>query len=325
MLLVGGDEDDVSGAQGAFPTFEQDCAFAGEDEHLVLVVVAVAGRVAAWLDLELAKRSGGRAIGAADHHRHGDLLGAIHVHGGAIDIVDVANQHEDSPVADSSVAWGESGYTPGMPVLIEAFALGPFETNCYLVREEGEDGCLIVDAGFDPGEMIRRVRQLDLSPRALLLTHAHADHIGGVAELRGEWPDLPILIHEAEREFLLNPHANLSAGMGVPVTAPAATGLLTEGEDVTLGPGRFHVLHTPGHSPGGITLYEPEAGAALVGDALFNGSIGRTDFPHSDFETLARSIREKLYALPDETVVHPGHGPATTIGEEKRTNPFVSA
>lgn len=212
-----------------------------------------------------------------------------------------------------------------MPVIIEPFVLGPFETNCYLVREEGDDGCLIVDAGFDPTGMIQRINDLELTPRALLLTHAHADHIAGVTPVRAQWPDLPILIHDAEREFLLDPHANLSAGMGFAVTAPAATGTLTEGEDVTLGPGRFQVLHTPGHSPGGITLYEPTIGAAIVGDALFNGSIGRTDFPHSDFETLARSIREKLYTLPDETVVYPGHGPATTIGDEKRTNPFVPA
>lgn len=208
---------------------------------------------------------------------------------------------------------------------VEAFALGPFETNCYVIRAEHDDGCLIVDAGFDPQEMIKRIRALGLTPRALLLTHAHADHIAGIRDLRAAWPDLPILIHEAEREWLLDPSANLSAGIGVPVTAPTATGMLVEGEVVTFGPGRFQVLHTPGHSPGGVTLYEPEAGIALVGDVLFQGSVGRTDFPGSDFRTLADSIRTKLYALPDDTTVYPGHGPATTIGREKRSNPFVSA
>jgi len=214
---------------------------------------------------------------------------------------------------------------PHAPPLVETFVLGPFQTNCYLVRSPDEPGCLLVDAGFDPSPMIRRVRALGLTPQALLLTHAHADHIAGVRELRAEWPDLPILIHEAERDFLVDPQANLSADLGLPVTSPAATGTLEEGSPVIFGPHRFHVLHTPGHSPGGITLHEPMARLALVGDALFNGSIGRTDFPHSDFETLANSIRTKLYALPDDTTVHPGHGPQTTIGQEKRTNPFVPA
>jgi glyoxylase-like metal-dependent hydrolase (beta-lactamase superfamily II) len=212
---------------------------------------------------------------------------------------------------------------PAGTLLIEPFALGPFETNCHVVRVAGDPGCLIVDAGFDPGEMIGHVEQHGLSPELLILTHAHADHIAGIRQVRGRFPELPILIHDEEREWLVDPELNLSAGMGFPVTAPAATGTLADGDEVTIGGHVFTVLHTPGHSPGGITLYCADAHAAIVGDSLFNGSIGRTDFPGSDFETLAGSIRTKLYALPDETIVYPGHGPRTTIGREKRSNPFV--
>jgi glyoxylase-like metal-dependent hydrolase (beta-lactamase superfamily II) len=216
---------------------------------------------------------------------------------------------------------GDGGDLGGL--LIEPFVLGPFETNCYVVRGGGNPACLIVDAGFDPGEMIGHIERHGLEPRSLVLTHAHADHIAGVREVRERWAELPILIHDEEREWLVDPDLNLSASMGFGVTAPGATGSLVEGERVSIGGYSFAIVHTPGHSPGGVSLYCAAAGAVIVGDALFNGSIGRTDFPGSDFETLAASIRAKLYTLPDETVVHPGHGSATTIGREKRSNPFV--
>ncbi len=204
--------------------------------------------------------------------------------------------------------------------------LGPFETNCYVVRPERAgrgDPCWIVDAGFDPGELIALARERDLRPELLILTHAHGDHIAGVRDVLAVWPGLPILIHEAEREWLTDAELNLSLAIGMPVTAPGPDRVLREGDVLTLAGSEWKVLHTPGHSPGGITLYNAADGVALVGDALFAGSVGRTDFPGSDPRTLARSIREKLYALPEETVAYPGHGPSTTIGVEKRTNPFV--
>lgn len=204
--------------------------------------------------------------------------------------------------------------------------LGPFETNCYVVRPEplARGGpCWIVDAGFEPGALVSLVRDRALRPELLILTHAHGDHIAGVREVLAAYPGLPLLIHEAEAEWLSDPDLNLSAAIGMPVTTPRADRLLKGGDVLELAGSRWRVLHTPGHSPGGITLHNAEDRAALVGDALFAGSVGRTDFPGSDAGTLARSIREKLYTLPDETVAYPGHGPETTIGREKRTNPFV--
>lgn len=207
---------------------------------------------------------------------------------------------------------------------IETFTLGPFETNCYLVYVPGAGNpCWIVDASFGPGEMIDRVRALGLKPAALLLTHAHVDHIAGVNEVLDAFPGTPVLIHPAEREWLGNPMLNLAAGAGMRTTARGPDRVLEEGDDLELSGTRWQVLHTPGHSPGGVTFYNAAQGDALVGDALFAGSVGRTDFPGSDPQLLAASIRGKLYTLPESTTIYPGHGPTSTIGREKGSNPFV--
>lgn len=212
----------------------------------------------------------------------------------------------------------------GDGVHVETFDPGPYATNCYLVRRDGRDGCFVVDAGFEPTRMIERARELG-GVEALVLTHAHVDHIAGVNDLRRAWRDLPVWIHEAERDWLGDPELNLSAFSGTPVSCAGATRLLRDGEMVELLGLAWEVRHTPGHSPGGIALWRREAGIAFVGDALFAGSIGRTDFPGCSFEELETSIRAKLYTMPDETRILPGHGPASTIGREKKSNPFVGA
>lgn len=217
---------------------------------------------------------------------------------------------------------------PSTQVRITCFTLGPYETNCYVVST-GTGDAWIVDASFDPGPIIEQVRAQRLRVHALVLTHAHIDHIAGVAEvvraLRSREQPMPVMIHEAERDWLHDPMLNLSAFSGMEVTAPGPDRLLKHGDTLTLGDTQWQVRHSPGHSPGGITLYAPALGAAIVGDALFAGSVGRTDFPGCSMEQLARSIREQLYTLPDDTRVLPGHGPETTIGREKRGNPFVRA
>ena len=214
---------------------------------------------------------------------------------------------------------------PAAPA-VEGFVLGPVETNCYIVHAgTARPGapCWIVDAGFDPAELLDRVRSLRLKPEALILTHAHGDHMAGVEEVRAAFPGIPVLLHEDERGWLEDPELNLSDGLGMPVSAGPPDRLLRDGDELTLDGVRWRVLHTPGHSPGGITLHQPESAIAIVGDALVAGSVGRMDLPGGDEETLVRSIRSRLYMLPDATFVYPGHGPTTTIGRERRTNPFV--
>lgn len=211
---------------------------------------------------------------------------------------------------------------PNTP-LITGVVLGPFETNCYVVRFPGSDDCWIIDASYEPTDLIEAVQRDGLKPVGLILTHAHCDHIAGVLEVLRAFPGLPIALHEAEADWVGDPLLNLSMMTGAPVTAPSPDRLLRGGEDLTLSGQTWRVLHTPGHSPGGVSLWHAPSRTLIAGDALFAGSIGRTDFPGSDHAQLIQSIRENLYTLPDDTQVYPGHGPSTTIGREKRSNPFA--
>jgi len=209
---------------------------------------------------------------------------------------------------------------------IQRFVLGDFQTNCYIITQgEPEPGkpCWAIDCGYNPGSMLDAIDEQELRVDALILTHAHADHIAGVSELRSRHPECPILLHEAEEDWLNDPMLNLSANIGLSVTAPNATRLLHGGEALQLQDMTWHVRHTPGHSPGGISLIHTESGTAMVGDTLFAGSVGRSDFPGSSMDTLTRSIHTQLYTLDPKTVCCPGHGPATTIEREMATNPFV--
>ncbi len=202
------------------------------------------------------------------------------------------------------------------------FCLGPWATNCYLVYTDS-GACWIVDAGFEPDYLIRYTKEKELTPEKIILTHGHLDHVGGLAEVMDAFPDLPVLIHESELSFPGDPALNLSGPFGLPMTAPDPTGTIAHGDALTLDGFTFEVRHTPGHSPGGVCLYQAEHNLAIVGDTLFNGSIGRSDFPTSDPEALIRGIQEQLMVMPDETRVMPGHGPETTIGAERASNPYI--
>jgi glyoxylase-like metal-dependent hydrolase (beta-lactamase superfamily II) len=207
---------------------------------------------------------------------------------------------------------------------IDRLILGEFQTNCYIVRrDESAVDCLVIDAGLDAGDLIRFIKENELHPVAVVLTHGHADHIVGLAALRQSFPEVTTYIHTLDANLLADPEANLSAYAGLAFTAEPADVLLEEGDTVEQAGIVLEVLHTPGHTPGGICLYVPSENTIFVGDTLFADSVGRADFPGGDMEQLIGSIRRKLLTLPEATVVYPGHGMRTTIGREKRANPFL--
>jgi glyoxylase-like metal-dependent hydrolase (beta-lactamase superfamily II) len=210
---------------------------------------------------------------------------------------------------------------------IAPFVLGEFATNCHLVTVPATTACWVVDCGSEPAALILAMEREGLRPEAIILTHAHCDHIAGLDQLRRRAPGVPVYAHEAERGFCSAPERNLSAFLGAPVSVAEPTHWLRGGEVLTLAGASFRVLHLPGHSPGGIALVHDgearHAPQAIVGDTLFAGSMGRVDFPTSDPEAMRSTLRE-LMNLPDATVVYPGHGPSTSVGRERRGNPYVA-
>ena len=197
---------------------------------------------------------------------------------------------------------------------------GGFAENCYLVADPGSGDAAIVDPGEEAALFLARLRHERWNLKAVWLTHAHVDHVAGVAALRAEL-EAPVYLHPADRA-LYDGVPGQAAMFGLDTAAPPAPDrAFAEGDDVSVGACTFRVIHTPGHTPGGVTLVGH--GMAFVGDTLFAGSIGRTDLPGGDLRALIEAVHLKLFVLPDETVVYSGHGPATTIGAEKKTNPFV--
>lgn len=199
--------------------------------------------------------------------------------------------------------------------------LGDFGTNCYIIQCTQTGAAAVVDPGTPAPWIKQHLAAHGLTISLILLTHGHLDHIGGVQWVKS-FSDAPVLVHPADLEMLSDPLLNGSALFGGDlIKLDGADRLLEHGDVVELGKLRLQVLHTPGHSPGGISFYTP--GHLISGDALFAGSIGRTDLPGGNYEVLKRSIHTHLFTLPDETVVHPGHGPTTTIGDERAYNPFL--
>ena len=205
-------------------------------------------------------------------------------------------------------------------MILRILEFGSFGSNCYLIGDEVSKEGMIIDPGADGSSIIKQVKALGLKIKVIVLTHSHLDHIGGLAEVK-KATGAEIAIHESEAPFLLKPPIRLDFMPPTP-PAPPADRLLKEGDVVTVGKLKFKVLHTPGHTIGGICLVGD--GVVFTGDTLFNFGIGRADFPGSDYDQELKSIRTKLMTLPDDYKVYPGHGPASTIGAERQGNPFLT-
>ena len=205
---------------------------------------------------------------------------------------------------------------------VEPLIVGPLMSNCYIVWDEKKKQGVIIDPGDDPQDILSRVKDLGITIKYILATHGHFDHVGGVASLRQNL-NAEFLAHEKDF-FFIEDGKNAANRWNVDIEQPPKPDrFIKDGEKIKFGEFELEVLHTPGHSPGGVSfLYDR---MLFGGDTLFQGNIGRTDFRQGSFEELSNSIKKRLYTLPDDTIVYTGHGPVTTIGDEKKYNAFVRA
>lgn len=207
-------------------------------------------------------------------------------------------------------------------MILKLFTVGPFASNCYIVGSESSKRGIIIDPGAEAKPILKTVNDLGLTISLIVVTHMHFDHVGALTPVK-EGTGAKFALHEAETAAGLGVFSRMLSSMtgGSFSQLPKPDRLLKEGDTIDIDGLHFTVLHTPGHSPGGISLYGN--GVLFSGDTLFNYGIGRTDFPGCSYDQLMDSIQNKLMTLPDETIVYPGHGPSTTIGEERRSNPFL--
>jgi len=208
-----------------------------------------------------------------------------------------------------------------MAITIQSFVLGPVQTNAYLLTNEETKKAIIIDPGMNPASLIRKLDGLEIE--AILLTHAHFDHIGGVDEIR-KLKGCPVYLHDLEADWLTDPKRNGSLRwpeLGVTISSDPAEYALDDRMTLSLIGTTFKVMHTPGHSPGSVSFLMDNH--LFGGDVLFRQSVGRTDLPGGNADVLYDSIHEKLFTLDDGVIVYPGHGPRTTIGYERVNNPYV--
>ncbi len=207
---------------------------------------------------------------------------------------------------------------------IECLVLGSYQTNSYIVRvDESSRDCLVIDTGLEAGDPVEFLLENKLEPVAIVFTHGHMDHIGGLISLREHFGRIKVYIHRLDGDKLTGDPSNMAIVSGMRFITDPADVLLEEGDVVEEAGISLKVLHTPGHTPGGISLVCESDGIIFSGDTLFAESVGRSDFPGGNATELIESIRSKLLNFSDDTVVYPGHGPSTTIGHEKKNNPFL--
>jgi glyoxylase-like metal-dependent hydrolase (beta-lactamase superfamily II) len=209
-------------------------------------------------------------------------------------------------------------------VIVETLIVGPFQVNTYVLHNGRGSKAVVIDPGADPEEIADLLSRLEVDVTHIVNTHGHGDHVAANGDIKGLYPDALICIHPRDAHMLADPRANLSLAFGFSSMSPKADVLLEGNTELEAAGMRFEILHVPGHTAGSICLVpvgtEP---VVFSGDTLFAGGIGRTDFPGGNTGLLIAGIREKLLSMPDETIVYPGHGVKTTVGVEKRENPFV--
>lgn len=211
--------------------------------------------------------------------------------------------------------------TASTPLRVLALEVGPLAANAYVVEHVPSRTAAVIDPGDDGEAILRAIDERGLSLERILLTHGHFDHVGAVAFLRRR-TGAPVCIHPEDAPALANAgRQGLIFGLRIP-DPPSPDALVRDGDRLPFGDLEFFVAHTPGHTPGGVSYII--GGMAFVGDLIFAGSIGRTDLPGGSYERLIEAVRTKIFTLDDATVLLPGHGPATTVGVEKRTNPFFT-
>jgi len=205
-------------------------------------------------------------------------------------------------------------------MLIERIIVGELEVNCYIVAAEPGGKAVIIDPGADFAGIKRLLGKNKLQAECVINTHGHADHIGCDNEF-----GLPVYVHMLDRVFLLKPELNMSTVLGAAYSVAAEIRELEDNQVITAGGVRMRVIHLPGHTPGGIALFCERDGLRVLfsGDSLFRGTIGRSDLPGGDEHSLLAALRERILGLPEDTLVYPGHGGSTTVGEEKKNNPFL--